>query len=262
MNKDKMYNTKEGIEAQLSSLEDFHQLLAARKEAHERKEQLIGFYIFNGAFSLDEQGDCSTLQGYHLPKEVVPLVIESELFWLLFAEYNLQHNIAGYDEVYKNRQKVIESGKRLPPTVFSVCSELPPLPWVECPECRKGWTLHNMGDYIRQESVVKSFIATEYVGRPIRKMWEDFKKRTNEEYVVPDKYRVRNAKHQTPSNNHGFYPDSNGVVDSSYVLQQGDVVRFEVRDCFHLQCREIYFGEEINLFVSEILVGTLVSVSK
>lgn len=232
------YDTKEGIEAQLTTLKNFHNLLDARKIAHEKKEKLDEFYVFQGAYNLDDGGKCSRFQGDNLPKDL-PLVANHYEFWSLIRKYDASRNALTLDEIEQDQQKAKDSGRPWPTSYeVTLSNDAPPRYWVVCPECRAGWHIASITDYVKEEPIFQFVPVGEYVGKPLKTLWEAYEKKTDAEYNAPPKYRVRNVKNVTPSNVRGFYPDNNGITDPEYLLQKRDMISFEVMQCFHKQCLE------------------------
>ena len=97
-------------------------------------------------------------------------------------------------------------------------------------------------DYVKEEHIVQLFPAGEYAGKSLKTMWEAYRQKTDAEYNAPPKYRVRNIKNVTTSNVRGFYPNNNGMTDPEYILQNRDMVSFEVVRCFHKQCLETHLN--------------------
>lgn len=244
------YDQQEYIVQYLNTLNRFHKLLEERRKAYRiLNKNLNEFYVLNGKFYLDKFGQCWRVVGKHMEKIIFPLVATKSKFLSCINNYNTSRNVLTTDEILADLEKAKASGRPWPIT-FSLTISEPPLPWVVCPECGKGWNIHNVTDYLKKESVRKEFPAGEFVGKKLKEMWSAYEKKTDFECYIPPDHRVYNPKYidNTPHpeypilkiNGGGFIPDDMGKTDPEHVLEDGDVVAFWTKECFHKQCLHTY----------------------
>lgn len=144
------YNRKEDIEKKLDTLENFYEVIEARRIAYQRKENLEEFYVFKAAFHLDQFGQCWKVFNPNLKTIINQVIVTEEELWTIIRNYDHSRNALTRDEINKDFEQARTSGRPFP-TEFAMTFEYPPFPGVLCPECGKGWDISNLTDYIKMD---------------------------------------------------------------------------------------------------------------
>jgi hypothetical protein len=248
--KSKWYDTREGIEGSLDTLEHFHELLEARKAAHQnRNEELQVFYILRGKYRLDELGQCWIIMG---PENVVFLSVATrEEIEVLRENYDLSRGNQTRREQRLDFKKARTSGKPHPSN-WTGKGWWPPETHVGCAQCGETWNMSNLHDFYRIKSSFDSISAQEFVGQTLHSMWRHYKNKTDAEYTIPDNHRVWNKKNidtspdpeysTLPVNGNGWYP-LDGKTDPEYILQEGDYIKLLVARFLHEHCLHYYVDQ-------------------
>lgn len=225
------YDTREGIENSLASLESFNQLISARHQAgYGREERLSEFYVLGGRYSLDTCGNCSKAVG-NIPKELysdIPDVMTRDEFWQFIRtrageEMSISFALNGGD---------IPSSDLL------------------CSYCSKEWEIVNCHDTLVQHTN-EVFPLTEFVGKTLEEVKLAYFQRVDAIYRMQPDILIRNdrfidlsPKYPNPEkeyqkgiikNERGWVSERDGIADD-YVIQVGDEGFFNVWKYFHSEC--------------------------
>ena len=242
------YDTKEGIENSLDTLEHFHELLNARKDAYSiNKERLHSFHLLGGKYMIDDSAQCMIVTG--LEKIIFLPVATKEEANLIIDNWDIGRGAFTQKERQKNHEKALASGK-LYPTDWLAEGWWPPSLGKVCIHCGEGWNMLNLQDFFRIESLWKCFSAEDFVGRSLESMWQSYKNKIDAEYASPTSHRLFNDKYidTTPDskksglaiNANGFYPDDYGKTDPKYIIQPGDKINLFVARLIHEHCKNNY----------------------
>jgi len=242
------YNTKEGIEIKISTLEGFHELLDERVNAYKiRHERLSQFYLLGGKYLIDTSAQCLILTG--LEKIVFLSVATEEEKNLLVENYDTSRGALTAKESRADFKKARASGK---PNCSGWSGEgwWPPELGVMCVECGKPWHMNNINDFYRTKSEFKCFSTERFVGKPLEYMWESYQNKNDAVYTISENHRVSNDSYvdmspnpnysSLPMNPNGFYPNEDGKTDPKYVLKKRDVIRLWVHKQIHESCLHNY----------------------
>lgn len=200
------YDTKEGIEKSLNSLNSFHKLITARYEAtHDREEMLHEIYIL-GRFCLTPYGQCKKIHKY-IPKEELPKipdVLLVEDFW----DYIEKHT-GTIPSVMINMNK----HDLIAPTGFV------------CPECKKEWGVHDCHDVVvvRETITQKAF----FIGSTFKEAVIGYSKSDPSAKLKEKKWVPRDD-----------------CFEGDYIIQEGDEITFNILSYFHSSCRHRHLVEK------------------
>lgn len=262
------YSEKQSIEYYLESYEEFFDLLDIRRKMVKEKREIGNFYIFNGKYWIDEFGQISkVIAGLDELKKYfdIPLVLTNDEFHEIMGKYNEKFNCITNKEIknleWEEITKLRESGRPFGITIST--SMQPNLPGRNtiCPYCGKGWDLSNIDDCLHHQSTWKDYpikvmdlygdIIYNYVGHPLKHMWDHIQLRSNALYYPMCDHGITNPKwidnNPDPKystlkiNENGFYK---GKIDENYILQEGDEVGFQVVECFHKTCNRNFLNDK------------------
>lgn len=224
------YDTKEGIQRLITTLDGLNRLVEARRKAgYQDGERMNTFYIL-GRWSTDACGNFGKISGEFVPKEhfpEIPDVLEPEEFF----DY-LQSQ--GYDkeEIFIN--------------VAIAKSDVPPVGLL-CPVCRKSWTIENCHDTVVVHDT-EVFPLAEFEGRQLWEVQRAYANRDDATYRMQNDIMIRNDRfidlRSDPNfdtlkvNERGWVKKSDGIT-GDYVIQSGDEAFFNVWKFFHKTCSGI-----------------------
>lgn len=146
------YDTKEGIEASLSSLVLFNALIEARYEAGYKRNERLSEWIVLGRFILDSCGN------------FMKIINDRDIHIVPADKYPNFPKVLSQEELWQ----FIESRKEDPTEYLTVCSTpswLPPAKQI-CPVCHHSWTVANCHDLVdtRKSKVTN---LTPFIGQTI-----------------------------------------------------------------------------------------------
>lgn len=220
-----IYDTPEGITAALDSLESFHELIKARREAgYQRGERLTQYYVL-GRYELDTCGNFSVmLESTHssIPEELfpdIPRVLDYRSFWAFAHERG------------KPDLRIMVTTKRLPPI------------WLTCLICERGWTIHDV-----HESEMECGTDTEelsaFVGKTLGEYKANLATRTDALYSLIGDGSIRH---------NGVWIGRNGSLSDDYVIAQGDVSGLFVWTAAHHVCQRNARADKYHHFFSLVI---------
>ena len=226
------YDTRQGVEKALQSLEGLTELLYERHAAgYQRDERMNEFWIL-GRYSLDTVGNCGKVTSGFVPKVEhpdIPDVLTRDEFW-----------------DYLKERSDSENG---PMISWGAQSDLP-LPGVTCPHCGEGWDITNCHDTVVRH-LREDFSLQEFVGKTLGDVKAAYAARTDAVYRMQSDIIIRNDRFIDLSpkypdtdkdwqkglvvKENGWVDESDGITDD-YVIQDGDEGFFNVWKFLHSKC--------------------------
>ena len=235
------YDTVEGIQGSLGSLESLLRLVLERHEAGYKRNERMGDFFVLGRYSLDSVGNCGRIEEW-IPKEkfpAIPDVLTREEFWVY-----IKVNVADSDDVRVS----VPMGDSLPHD------------GVFCPVCKRGWTIENCFD-TAVDGGYKTLSLAEFVGKTLGEVKAAYAKRKDAIYRMQDEILIRSDRFidrslkypdtekdyqkEIVKNESGWLGKDGGITDD-YIIQDGDEGSFHVWTYFHKQCKKLHlaFSEE------------------
>lgn len=226
-----IYDTAEGIQIFMASLEGFHALIAARHEAgYKRREDLTEFYV-GGRWGFDRSGNLgiATMRGDHGERSLKELFPEIPDV-ITAAEF---------------RQMLVDAGRGDDGIALTFSDQSwPPPPGMACTVCGATWSIDNTHDvHIQHFSRVESLQV--FVGRPLSDFTESLKERSDAEYFVGSDKPIRNDRYvdlrplpglpRLVINELGWVGAGAGI-GPDYIIRDGDEVHINVRAYQHRAC--------------------------
>lgn len=222
-----LYDTKEGIASQLTSLEGLIQVLEARGEAtHNDETKRLQEFVVLGHTRLDQFG-----QVWQAKRPISK------------EEYPDLSNVMTYDEF----KEFLSRHERLKDSFIWIMgghSGCIPSNHLLCAECNVGWTIENCHDTYCTHKFAQKPLA-EFGGKTLREVKAHFKSQTDAIYVFLSEHPIRNDRfidltphEQFPNlvkNEHGWAGRDAGITDD-YVVQDGDEGHFDVWHFYHKAC--------------------------
>ena len=161
------YNTKEGIEASLSALTAFHEMLELRRSVKD-KIKLNDFVILNGKIQLDQFAQCcpTKLLSDNTPIFIstLPLVLTKDAFHDHIEQYDIQQNALTHDEYHNLSYNDAKATNRLFPTsIMTTFGRAVAPAHVLCSYCGEGWNMTNATDFYAKSSTVERFNVDDYI---------------------------------------------------------------------------------------------------
>lgn len=236
------YNTKDGIKAYLASgLDGLNQLIRDRIEAGYKRNEKLDDFVIMGTWHTDSCGNFMRIDKPDLRKtgRTIPDVLTWKEVW-----------------DFVDRAGGITSSLR---------NDTPPA-HVECPVCKKKWTLSNCFDVVTGEDDFKTDLK-DFVGQPFAAVMAAFSLKTDGIYRSHPEFFVRNDKHidlrpqeKYPSlkrNERGWvgsaFDEFADVDMKTYIVQPGDETSFKVYKYFHRECKQAHLKQVYVKHYTEIL---------
>ncbi len=218
------YNTLEGVANNLATLTSLHKLLAARKQAAKKGDELAEFVVM-GRFRLDSRGQLFHSEGLVL-KELFPTiedVVEAEI-----ADAMMRNHIEALGKSVYRYGWFMSSNTYLPE------ADIP------CKVCGQFWRTNNAHDcavrtvreYIRAEEFFGIFI-----GRPVEEFFAHVAKRRNAKY-----WPGQLVRHPRFIDKNAERPNLQGwellteLGGQEYQVCKGDEIEVSRLDYYHNAC--------------------------
>lgn len=239
------YNTAEGIEGSMHSLETFNELLAKRTEAGYVHKKNLDNFIVLGRYWLDTCGNVGVITGFipaeHIPN-LAPVLTNNEI-WATLREYDrkTKPNVLSDEEI--NSPKFDWSKNKRPFSTslsWNVSNTIPPAR-IECPVCKEKWNMTNTHDVIRKGDNSQIVSLAEFVGQSFAEFERSYKERTDAVYMFRNEKGIRNDKHidLTPDPEYkSLKINERGWVDvkGDYIIEEGDEANPAVATYYHKKC--------------------------
>ncbi len=233
------YDSKQGIEAALTSLESLNRLLQERRAAgYDRKEVLREFFIMGGKFYLDGVGNCSKNTGVSLGSLLgaVPGVLHKDEYLSRLARGKMSDRVG---------------------TNFKYGSDIPPARIV-CSHCSTAWSVDHCDDTVlyHKHEVID---LKDFIGKTLGEVKAHYASLTSADYKMQSDVLIRNDKHidrspkypgseidwekELVKNELGWLNSqdlSTGDTPDTYVIAAGDEGFFNVWTFYHAACDREY----------------------
>jgi hypothetical protein len=217
------YDSKEGIEEYIKTLEGLNRLKKDRREAYGSRKIFLNDWIIFGTWVLDGCGNFMKM-GKSYRHEVPSVITKEEFFKFTSDGYSAGMN-----------------------------SYIPPEN-VECSLCGKKWSVDNCEDAISVSSRENKSL-NRFVGKPISEVIEFFSNKKDAVYRIQPDLAIRNDRwidltpvpeYSTMKVNPGGYAVLNGEsregypeLADDYIIQKGDEAYFNVTRYYHKKCNDI-----------------------
>ncbi len=229
------YDTKEGIEEMLESLESFNQLVRIREMAGRNSEELHDFYLL-GRFLAHTSGHIIKWYPDYFPperyKDVPPVLTVSE-FEALVNQFGVNKNM-----IRRTHELHLPA--------------IPPAHMID-PISKKCWTIETCHDATPIEKD-DSIGLDEYVGKTIGEVKEIL---TSSREKLYEFYPLMIFNHElvdfapddagSPLNQYGTRPRYEMTDD--YIVRMGDIINVRIIQFFHKDTLEIFQGNESDKLV-------------
>lgn len=229
----KDYDTKEGINKLLDTLEGFYALLRVREKAAKRGVKLHEF-IITGYWWLKEDGTYwKTIVGSMFTSDPYPYI----------AKYRFPEipDVLTPEELKVFIQKNVGEGE-IVEFELQGGNLVFPHPAIPCKICRRKFTGRDAYDFVEHESRENPYLD-DFVGKTFGEYRVSLKESKAARYRVIEMYKIRHPrfidmsqnKYSRPKNSAGIRGDRDGITDD-YVIQKGDRTSLERFDSYHKIC--------------------------
>jgi len=256
------YDTVEGIEQSLKSLDSFKEMLSARHTAGYDRGERMNTFVVKGTWLLDACGNCMKAAREFVPKEAIPDiddVLTYDEFWDEMGKYDLKvkPNVLSREEREAKDFDWLNNKRPYPTRVgFGMGSDIPHKEAV-CPVCEKKWSIEDMHD-VASISNSENITLTESVGKTLKEVKDYYYNHDGKRMFMQSDLLIRNDKHidLTPDpefetlvlNKGGWMKERDGITDD-YVIEDGDDGYFNVWTYYHKDCHKKFKNDrEVNDF--------------
>lgn len=237
-----VYDTKEGIEVMLMSLESFNQFIEMRQQAAENRERLQNFYLL-GRFLAHCSGDVIKLQPDYFPPDMyndIPPVLTPEEFIALVNQY-------GTDK------ETMREGQDMRYPV------IPPAYFVDSVN-HEGWTIETCHDAypVGTDEVIDLCLYAGKTIAEVRHIFSSDKEKIYEFYplIIFNEELIDTTLDENgdPVNQLGQCPHDE--LSDDYVIRMGDSANIRVIRFFHKDTLERFHAKTHDTLIDDVL-GTM-----
>lgn len=226
------YDTKEGIQESIKSLNGFRQLIQERYIAYKRGEQLNEFLVLR-YYYLDGCGNCRTMTDDIIRNDFTELsdVLPMKDFW----DYIDQH-----------------LNKEEDPTITFTMKTYLPDENIICPVCNKGWDINNCHDTVVRQR--RGFVSlADFVGQTLLEAKKGFAGNSEAVYFMQpatlkrDDESIKYPESKEPWErniiiNGALTLEADGILND-YIILDGDEGLFNIWIYLHRECNRKHLEE-------------------
>lgn len=202
------YNDSASITKRVITLQDFHDLVSARRDAGHNRRERLEWFILLGRFVLDRSGNVGKVNGEYVPADAHPnfprVMNEQE-----FDRFRQDQGTGGRHFNYG-------AGNVLPPH------------HVTCPGCGQRWaieTCHQMKRHSRDKNIE----LDPFIGQTLGDVKRALRARTDALYLIQSDFAIQHKDEKI------FLGEHEGINDG-YVICAGDIASANVWIYEHPVC--------------------------